>query len=37
VSTATGGLRPGVSLDKFSTYQEMEDLEYFEKLKRGFQ
>ena len=37
VSTATGGLMPGVSLDKFSNYQEMEDLEYVEKLKRGFQ
>ena len=37
VSAATGGLRPGVNLDKFSDYQEMEDLEYVEKLKRGFQ
>ena len=36
VSTATGGLMPGVDLSKFSNYQEMEDLEYIERLKRGF-
>jgi hypothetical protein len=32
----TGGLRPGVDLTKFSDYQELEDLEYAERLKRGF-
>ena len=36
VSTATGGLLPGVDLTKFSNYQEMEDLEYIERLKQGF-
>ena len=36
VSSATGGLLPGVSFTKFSEYQEMEDLEYAEKLRRGF-
>jgi hypothetical protein len=28
VSTATGGLLPGINLDDMSTYYEMEDLEY---------
>ena len=32
-STATGGLRPGVDISKFSDYQEMEDLEYIERMK----
>lgn len=36
ISTATGGLLPGVDLTKFSNYQEMEDLEYIERLKQGF-
>jgi hypothetical protein len=36
VSTATGGLLPGIDLTKFSNYQEMEDLEYIERLKQGF-
>ena len=36
VSSATGGLLPGVDLTKFSNYQEMEDLEYIERLKQGF-
>lgn len=36
VSAATGGLLPGVDLTKFSNYQEMEDLEYIERLKNGF-
>ena len=36
VSTATGGLLPAVDLTKFSNYQEIEDLEYIERLKRGF-
>jgi uncharacterized protein (DUF433 family) len=36
VSKATGGLLPGVDLTRFSDYQEMEDLEYIERLKKGF-
>ena len=34
VSKATGGLLPGIDLTRFSDYQEMEDLEYVEHLKR---
>jgi len=34
VSTATGGLLPGVDLTRFSDYQEMEDLEYMERMKQ---
>jgi hypothetical protein len=34
VSKATGGLLPGIDLTRFSDYQEMEDLEYIEHLKR---
>jgi len=33
VSKATGGLLPGVDLTRFSEYQEMEDLEYVERMK----
>ena len=33
VSKATGGLRPGVVIDPFWKYQEMEDLEYVERMK----
>jgi hypothetical protein len=33
VSKATGGLRPGVTIDPFWKYQEMEDLEYIERMK----
>jgi hypothetical protein len=33
VSKATGGLRPGIDLTRFSDYQEMEDLEYVERMK----
>jgi uncharacterized protein DUF6364 len=33
VSRATGGLRPGVDLDQFWKYQEMEDLEYVQRMK----
>lgn len=33
VSKATGGLMPGVDLTRFSDYQEMEDLEYVERMK----
>jgi hypothetical protein len=36
VSKATGGLKPGVDLTRFSDYQEMEDLEYVERMKRHF-
>lgn len=36
VSKATGGLLPGVDLTKFSNYQEIEDLEYIERLRKGF-
>ncbi len=34
VSKATGGLRPGVDLTSFSSVQEMDDLEYMERMKR---
>jgi len=33
ISKETGGLRPGVDLTRFSDYQEMEDLEYIERMK----
>ena len=33
VSKATGGLRPGVTIDPHWKYQEMEDLEYVERMK----
>jgi hypothetical protein len=33
VSKATGGLMPGVDVTRISDYQEMEDLEYIERLK----
>lgn len=33
VSKATGGLHPGVDLTRFSDYQEVEDLEYVERMK----
>ena len=36
VGKETGGLLPGVDLTKFSNYQELEDLEYIERLNRGF-
>ncbi|MCC6946590.1 MAG: hypothetical protein IT539_02385 [Bradyrhizobiaceae bacterium] len=34
VSKAGGGLLPGVDISRFSNYQEMEDLEYVERMKR---
>ena len=34
VSKATGGLRPGINLDRMSDYYEMEDLEYVERMKK---
>jgi hypothetical protein len=36
VSKGEGGLLPGVDLTRFSDYQEMEDLEYVERMKRHF-
>ena len=37
VSEATGGLMPGLKPERlFQQIQEIEDLEYIEKLKRGF-
>jgi len=33
VSTATGGPMPGVDITDFSALQEMEDLEYVERMK----
>ena len=33
ISQATGGLRPGIDLTRFADYQEMEDLEYVERMK----
>lgn len=36
VSKATGGLKPGIDLDEMSSVQELEDLEYAERLRKGF-
>lgn len=36
VSTATGGLQPGIDLTSFSDYQSLEDLEYAERLNKDF-
>jgi uncharacterized protein (DUF433 family) len=36
VSKATGGLRPGIDLTRLSDIQEMEDLEYIERMRKGF-
>jgi hypothetical protein len=33
VSKATGGLRPGVDLTRFSDIQGLDDLEYMEHMK----
>jgi hypothetical protein len=33
VSTATGGPMPGIDITDFSALQEMEDLEYVERMK----
>jgi hypothetical protein len=35
VSTAKGGLLPGIDLDVSSAVQEIDDLEYIRKMKRG--
>lgn len=34
VSTATGGLMPGIDLDDPSTLQEVDDLDYVARMKR---
>jgi len=34
VSTATGGPMPGIDITDSSALQEMDDLEYFERMKR---
>jgi hypothetical protein len=36
VSKAAGGAMPGFEADPHGAVQEMEDLEYIERLKRGF-
>ena len=36
ISTAEGGEMPGVDISSNAAIQEMEDLEYIERLKRGF-
>ena len=36
VSKATGGPRPGIDISDSAALQEMEDLEYIERLKSGF-
>ncbi len=36
VSTATGGLLPGIDISDSAALQEMEDLEYAERLNSGF-
>jgi len=33
VSTATGGLRPGISLDSTAELQEMDDIEYMSRFR----
>ena len=36
VSSATGGFYPGIDISNNASIQEMEDIEYIERLKRGF-
>lgn len=36
VSSATGGMRPGMEEMSYSELVELDDLEYIERLKRGF-
>lgn len=36
LSSATGGPLPGIDLTSNAAIQEMEDLEYIERLRRGF-
>ena len=37
VSKATGGMRPGMESLTFSELEELDDLEYVERLKAGFE
>jgi hypothetical protein len=34
ISSATGGPTPGIDLTRFSAIQELEDVEYMERMKR---
>jgi hypothetical protein len=36
VSSATGGMRPGMEGMSYSELEELDDLDYAERLKRGF-
>ena len=36
ISTATGGFYPGIDISNNAAIQEIEDLEYIERLNRGF-
>jgi hypothetical protein len=36
VSSATGGVLPGIDLNNSAALQEMDDLEYVERLRDGF-
>lgn len=36
ISKATGGFYPGIDISNNAAIQEMEDLEYIERLNRGF-
>jgi hypothetical protein len=36
VSSATGGLAPGIDIEDSASLQEMDDLEYVERLRKGF-
>lgn len=36
VSKATGGTWPGIDISNSAAMQEMDDLEYVERMKRGF-
>jgi hypothetical protein len=35
VSSATGGLRPGVDLTSYSALEEQDDIEYFDRMTRS--
>ena len=37
VSDAKGGPRPGIDISNSAQLQELDDLEYIERLKRGFE
>jgi hypothetical protein len=36
ISRHAGGLRAGTDLDRFSDLQEIEDIEYAERIRKGF-